>query len=301
MMVRTSDGFWTGSSQDGGRLLTIPYSMLSGRPNSPADMVATLLDAIAVGALIVLGGNSTNQITDSSGRTLFARTADGKLRINPDPVARIPGLALLPVHERSDQPREVYVWRPDPADAGTALQHALGGQASYTWTLLCPALSASVTASGPATTVGTLGAGDHFSIDKLGTGDQAITHTIAPNSGSRNIQMSVAGWPGSDRTKAKWFEITNLVASPGYVVRTQVLNAGRSLSIHNDGPPATFDLAIHGGLNSGPAALRQQVQIPSGKAWRFEATDWSGNAPSGPIDVLEADTIGGTILRQFRI
>ena len=32
-------------------------------------------------------------------------------------------------------------------------------------------------------------------------------HTIAANRGNRIIQMSVAGSPGSDRTKAKWFEI----------------------------------------------------------------------------------------------
>jgi hypothetical protein len=38
-------------------------------------------------------------------------------------------------------------------------------------------------------------------------GEQTVTHTIAADRGNRIIQMSVAGWPGSDRTKANWFEI----------------------------------------------------------------------------------------------
>jgi hypothetical protein len=302
MMVRTSDGFWTGSNDDGGRLLTIPYSMLSGRPNSPADMIATLLDIITVGALLVIGGDSTAQITDSQGHTIFTRTPDGKLRVNRDPATRILGLALLPIHERTDPPREIYVWRPDAASAGTALQHVLSGQGDYTWSLLSPSLSASVAASGmTATTFDAPIPGDRFSIEKLGTGDQAVTHAIAPNRGNRTIQMSVAGWPGSERSRAKWFEISGLVASPGHTVRAQVLNAGKSLSIHNDGPPAVFDLAVHGGLDSGPVAVRQRVQMPSGKAWRFETADWSGSASDSPIDVIEMDKIGGTVLRQFRM
>ena len=84
-------------------------------------------------------------------------------------------------------------------------------------------------------------------------------------------------------------------------MRAQVLNAGKSLSIHNDGPAATFDLAVHGGLDSGSVAVSQRVEMPSGKAWRFEAADWSGRSPDVPIDILEADRIGGAVLRQFRV
>jgi hypothetical protein len=43
---------WTGSKEDGGRLLTIPYSMLSSRPTSPADLIADLFTG---GVLILLG------------------------------------------------------------------------------------------------------------------------------------------------------------------------------------------------------------------------------------------------------
>jgi hypothetical protein len=112
----------------------------------------------------------------------------------------------------------------------------------------------------------------------------------------------VAGWPGTDRSKAKWFEISGLVASPGHTVRAQVLNAGRSLSIHNDGPSARFALAVHSGLDADPVAVRPNIQIPAGKAWRFETADWSGQDTGHPIDILEADWIvGRTVLRQFRI
>ena len=84
-------------------------------------------------------------------------------------------------------------------------------------------------------------------------------------------------------------------------MRAQVLNAGTSLSIHNDGPPPTFDLAVHSGLDGEAVALRQQIQMPAGKAWRFETADWSGRTPNSPIHVLEADRIGGTVTRQFSI
>jgi hypothetical protein len=51
---------WTGSKEDGGRLLTIPYSMLSNRPTSPADLIADLFTG---GVLIALGGDGqTSQI-----------------------------------------------------------------------------------------------------------------------------------------------------------------------------------------------------------------------------------------------
>jgi hypothetical protein len=178
----------------------------------------------------------------------------------------------------------------------------LDGSGDFTWSLLSPSLSASITASGVAgDTLDGPVPGDSFSIEKLGGAEQALTHAIAPNRGSRTIGMSVAGWPGSDRSKAKWFEVSGLVAAPGHTVRAQVLNAGKSLSIHNDGPAATFDLAVHGGLDSDPVAVRQRVEMPSGKAWRFEAADWSGRSPDAPIDILEADRIGGAVLRQFRI
>src|SRR6185437_13153662 len=156
------------------------------------------------------------------------------------------------------------------------------------WSLLSPSLSVSVQAGGLTTaTADKPVPADRFSIEKLGTADQVVTHTIAPDRGNRIIEMSVRGWPGSDSSRAKWFEISGLTASPGHIVRAQVLNAGKSLSIHNDGPSTSFDLNVHSGLDADPVSTRQQIQMPSGKAWRFEL-DWSGRTANAPISVLEA-------------
>jgi hypothetical protein len=289
---------WSGSSQDGGQLLTWPYSVLSSRPTSPADLIATLLEAIAAGAFIILAGDDgTEQITDSRQRTIFRLAPDGNRRINEDVATRIPDLALLPVHERVTAVREMYVWRPNPATAGTQLQHQMQGRGNYTWSLISPALSASIAASGVATGAS---AGDQVLIEQLGTADQAVTHITAPDRGSRELQLSIAGWPGSDISQAKWFEMANFTASPGHTLRAQVLNAGRSLTVHNDGPSATFQLSLHSGLDKDPLAVRPSVQIPSGKAWRFEA-DWTRTVPNSPLEVLEMDKIGGAVLRQFQI
>jgi hypothetical protein len=302
MPVGQGEPPWSGSSEEGGRLLMMPYSLVSGRPNSPADLVATLVEALAIGSLIVIGGDGTEQITDSLGRTIFRTTPDGNRRVNIDPVTRIPDLALLPAHERYETPREIYAWRPGSASAATRLQHVLHGRGDYFWALISPSLSVSIAATGVTTGTGAATPpGDRFFIEQLGTADQAITHITAPDRGPRSLRMSASGWPGSDHSSAKWFELSNLVASPGHTLRAQVLNAGRSFSVHNDGPNATFDLSVHGGLNKDPLAVRRSVELPSGKAWRLEAADWSGKAADTPIDVSEMDKIGGPVLRQFRM
>ena len=289
---------WSGSRLHGGRLLTMPYSVLSGRPTSSADLIIALLEGIAAGALIILAGDDgSEQITDSHQRTIFRTAPDGNRRINEDAASRIPDLALLPIHEKGVAAREIYVWRPNPATAGTQLQHKMRGRGNYTWSLVSPALSASIAATVVAT--GTTG-GDQVLIEQLGTADQAVTHITAPDRGPRALQLSIAGWPGSDISQAKWFEIANFTASPGHTLLAQVLNAGRSLTVHNDGPSATFQLSVHSGLDKDPLAVRPSVQIPSGKAWRFEA-DWTRTVPNSPLEVLEMDKIGGAVLRQFQI
>jgi LGFP repeat len=303
MVVGAGESPWSGSSRDGGRLLTMPYSVLSDRPTSPADLIATLLETIAAGALMIMAGDGTTaQITDARQRTIFRTSADGKRRINEDPESRIPDLALLPVHERGGAAPEVYVWRPNPATAGTQLHHVLQGHGNYTWSLVSPALSATIVASGVGEgAVGAAVPGDQILIEQLGTADQAITHINSPGQGPRVLHMSVAGWPSSDISQAKWFELADFTASPGHILRAQVLNAGRSLTVHNDGPDAGFHLSVHSGLDNDPLAVRLGVRMPSGKAWRIEAADWSRAAPDTPLDVLEMDKIGGPVLRQFRI
>ena len=162
---------WTGSNEEGGRLLTMPFSLLSSRPVTPADLIA---DAFKACVLVVLGMGSdgmTGQITDSSGRTLFRTAADGSRRINLEPASRIPNLALLPVHDTgADDTPEVYLWQPDPASP-MKLTHEFQGGGNYTWSMHSAAMSANIAVAGAA------GAADRVVLDSPGTSDQ----TIAPS------------------------------------------------------------------------------------------------------------------------
>jgi hypothetical protein len=185
----------------------------------------------------------------------------------------------------------------EPRDSRNAASAQGAGPGELHVVARLPVLSASIAASGVAT--GTTD-GDQILIEQLGTADQAVTHITAPDRGPRALQLSIAGWPGSDISQAKWFELANFTASPGHTLRAQVLNAGRSLTVHNDGPSGTFQLSVFSGLDNGPLAARPNVQIPSGKAWRFEA-DWTRTVPNAPLEVLEMDKIGGPVLRQFQI
>jgi LGFP repeat len=286
---------WTGSKEDGGRLLTIPYSMLSSRPTSPADLIADLFTG---GVLIALGGDGqTSQITDTKGRTLYQTNGQDVRRVNEDAASRIPGLALLPVHQASATPvPELYFWQPDPA--APQLQHALQAGGDHTWTLHSAALSTHVAVTG-----GAAEAGHQIVVDSLGTAEQTVSLSIPAAGTARQVEMSLAGWFGTNLAQAKWFELKSMTASPGQTLRAQVLNAGQTLSLHNDGgPDTTFDLATHFGLTNDAAAVRTNVKIPSGKAWRVELADWT---PAGmanvALNVEEMDQIGGAVLRTFQL
>ena len=82
---------YTGSASSGGRMFSIPYSVLSSPPVTPFWDVLALL---AAGTIIVMGGDGqTKQITDQAGNTWL--NAQGA--INEDPATRIPDLAPIPL------------------------------------------------------------------------------------------------------------------------------------------------------------------------------------------------------------
>jgi hypothetical protein len=284
---------WTGSSEEGGRLLTMPYSVLSSRPTSPAELIGNLLTG---GALVVLDGE-TSQITDGRGRTIYRTDGGGMRRVNEDAASRIPGLALLPVHQVSATPiPEVYFWQPD--EAAAQLQHALQTKGSYTWTLHSAALSAQVVVTGDAAEEA-----HQIVVDSLGTAQQTVSLSTPAAGTAKKVEMSLAGWFGTNLAQAKWFELKSMTVSPGQTIRAQVLNAGQTLSLHNDGgPDMAFDLHTHFGLINQAEAVRTNVKIPSGKAWRVELANWTiagmGNVP---VQVGEMDGIGGTVLRTFQL
>lgn len=149
---------WRGSGVTGGRLLAIPFTELNARPVTPGY---TVLELIAAGVLLVLGGAAeTQQITDGYGRTLFRyiQPADHRLEtfhpapvksINWDRATAIPNLMQVPsfgstridelvssttnghgdvLHLR-DSSSELYYHRPGPPPKGGA--RLMQAQASF--------------------------------------------------------------------------------------------------------------------------------------------------------------------------
>jgi uncharacterized protein with LGFP repeats len=140
---------WTGSGDDGGRLLAIPFTELNSRPVTPGYGVLALL---ASAVIVIFGGDGeTEQITDGYGRTFFqytgerlrlAHSLDGlaKKQINWNKDTRIPSLINPPMFghtqdfaqvfdENADLRRvpaapEIYYHRPGPPPKRAASEFA---------------------------------------------------------------------------------------------------------------------------------------------------------------------------------
>ncbi len=99
---------WSGGTSSGGRLVSIPFSIMSSEPRTPGWEIAALL---ASGVLFLVGGDGeTNQITDGEDRTFYESVLRGGRRgtlgeslertIVEDADARIPGLVRIPFHDQ---------------------------------------------------------------------------------------------------------------------------------------------------------------------------------------------------------
>jgi hypothetical protein len=117
----------------------------------------------------------------------------------------------------------------------------------------------------------------------------------------KTLQVSVAGFSGSDVAQSRWFELANIIAVPGQTLRAQVLDAGRSLSVHNDGPDMVLDLHVHSGLDNDPVTSRTAIQLPAGKAWRIAPYSWDTTTQNVGLSVVEMEHIGGAPLRIFTL
>jgi hypothetical protein len=122
--------------------------------------------------------------------------------------------------------------------------------------------------------------------------------------------MSIAGWFGTDVQQARWFELKKLTIAAGQFIQAQVLNVGRELTVHNDGPAISFDLYIRSGLSeqsvrsglSEQSAVRRNVQIPSGTALRIQPADWgAGSLQHSTVHAEQLNYLGGSVLRRFEL
>ncbi len=90
---------WSGSNSSGGRLLSIPFSVVNQEPMTSVNAVDALLGNAV---LCIMGGDAAAaQITDEAGRTFYAAqtpAAGGQQRqVNRDAASRIPNLMLVPL------------------------------------------------------------------------------------------------------------------------------------------------------------------------------------------------------------
>jgi len=290
---------WTGSNQSGGRLLSIPFSVLSSQPVTVGDEIFALL---ASGLIIVLAdGGSTSQFSDSQGRTLFVNQPvpgpTGGTRVirvvNPDPKTRIPN--LMPVVFRESSPNngtapEIYYWQRDPGPLESrpsqsprlALDHDIQGK--YSYILRSKEMLVSIKATGGRRR------SERISVQDFGEASQRIVlhgGGGVPDGGATPFQVRAAGWQ-ANRGAPLWFEFdTNL--NGGQQLHFQVGNAGTQFTVMSTGLDAHLNLGMFTRAVD-PAAdpistKRGAVPIPAGQPIRLNPVSWlRSDLPSSKVN-----------------
>ena len=290
---------WTGSASGGGRLLSIPYSVLTSQPQSPAELLQFLLTGAVV--IILASDGGTAQITDQAGTTLMREDrASGKLKLKKSASAAPSSVCpLLPNQLNAGFP-EMHVWQPDPNDPANRLVHRTLPAMHYDWSFHSAVFSFRVgMISDQHAGVKT---SDTFTIDSIRTGRQTARIDFDPNGSAKSLEVELSGWSGSDLTQSKWFDISQMNPQAGSSLTFQVVKMEQTLSIQNDGPILSFVLSAFSGFDTQTSATREGLEMPASKTWRITLASWDpAQLGSTPILVDEMDKIGGTVDRQFQL
>jgi hypothetical protein len=300
---------YTGGEWSGGRMLSVPFSVLCTDPRTPFWEVFALL---AAATLIILGdGGQTSQITDAQGRTFYAPDLAAPPTnwsdIQRDAQLRIPNMARIPLINRTQRtipaserltripgfdstrvppihlktPPEVYLLR---GDMGSVRQEVIAN-AGYSWTMRSAVLSAHVeaaSAQGRTDTVTVEGAGtDRPLVSLSATAALPATLTIAGPSGV----------PTGQPTKS-WI-VQGLTLAPGQTLRARLDDTGQALLLQHagDGPAAAFSVRAQAGGDAQTAATQAGITISPGQTMRFAPTDWALSSPAART--LRADVVPG--------
>jgi len=271
--------FWTGSNTDGGRLLTIPFSMLSSQPVTLGDEIMALLAAGVV--IIVADTGQTMQFTDEQGRTLFQSPGV----VNPNISARIPNLMPVPHREATfgGVVPELYFWQRDDGPLrgvsasntnGMELHHDIQGSANAPYRYIMR------THSGLTSFIADHGnpAGHRVSLHNLGAAAQKVViHSPAdPAAPATTFSIQTAGWQTS-RKAPIWFEFQASVGG-NQQLHFHAGNGGTQLTVHSPNADARLDIRMLT-RSSDPAAnpiaaSRSQVELPAGQVVRLEPSSW---------------------------
>lgn len=248
---------YKGAEWTGARLFYTPYSVLNDEPRVPFWEILRL---IVSGVIIMVGEDGeTSQITDNAGRTFYepnlpsAPTQWEHLR--RDSSQRIPGLARVPLmieEPTADPVPELYYFQ---GEAPTLKYQVRAKQQNktYRWAMRSPKLTTIVTMQDAPT--GT----DIVAMEDLKTDKPAVSLEIAPNSGSRKINLEIHGWTGVNSAQKKAFKVYNLTLNPSHRFRLHLSEAGQALNIDNFGAKVTFQV-------SGNNSNKRDVTIEAGKS-----------------------------------
>ena len=289
--------FWTGSSQDGGRFLSIPFSVLSSQPVTLGDEIFALLSGAVV--IIVGAGGESTQFTDEQGRTLLTprdipagNGGTKTIRVtNPDPSLRIPNLMPVP-HRQSTfggANPEVYWWRRDDSALrgvkaanvnGMELHHDIQSPLDVPYSYLLRAGSSLTSINGDRGSPN----GHRISMHNLGAAAQRIViHAPTDPAGTpTNFRIQTSGWQ-PNRAAPIWFEFAAAVGG-NQEMHFHVGNGGTQLTVQSMNADAQIDINMFTPASDPAAnpisATRSRVAIPANQVLLFEPANWQRDALS---------------------
>jgi Ca2+-binding RTX toxin-like protein len=250
---------YRGGNWFGGRMFFQPQHTYLGTPVTP--FYEPYLIATAAFIMIVADSGTTQQITDTSGRTFFEPGLGGPPtrwdQVRRDTTTRVPDVwPVLPTDKQTPGTNRPQIWygqgfgsthtyeiaaKPGVA-AGTLIQSAFHA-GTMSSRFLIPA---------------TLGQADKVIAHDINTFNKAISLALPASSVAKPVTWTISG-----AEKQRWMEFSNLGMAPAQAIKMQTLNANRKLAINNAGPATTAHLRIKGGPGLAVVDMGT-VSIPSG-------------------------------------
>jgi len=300
---------WEGGAWSGGRMYSMPFSLLCNQPRTPFWEVLAL---VTFGTLIILGDDGqTQQLTDKAGRTFYepglSATPTQWQQIRQDANLRIPNLARVPLLRTSginvniinpilvdllNQPLpELYYVRGNAETIRHEIVGQQGGQ--YRWGMRSPYLSASAVV--PIAS----GAADLITVERMNAVEQSVSLSVAAIGVAKQATLTLSGVE-DESVPTKRFELRNLGVTPGGAITARLSDGGQELLLENAGSQATFELRVQSGANEQASTVRPSVTIEAGQAARIRPADWAENAiANAPLRMDIMHNLRGDVLRRI--
>jgi hypothetical protein len=312
---RYVDGVWSpvGSYNSGTPrwLVWIPRSVYAGQHKLPS--VQALLDIVlhgvatwAVGS--VVGGDAdVQQISDASGRTLYApdlpHPPASPADMRTDPGGVLPGVYPIPLIGAEDEPVDgqfhYAVGRHDVLAHDIVPRHAGG---TYVWALRHGPVAASVVAPTDAHP-------DRIQAEEIGGAGRSVRFSRGKTLPPKVIDMMVEAFPrmplprhrapAADRTRQYLLE--ELTVAGGQQVVARPANGGAELRVSSYGAPATFALRMRG--RSGTALSRvRRITVERDRTVVLRPAGWTVEAlDAAPLPVEVRESPDGPRIRCYEV